>query len=213
MNSLTTTCADVENAQGTQNPPLLKRRGFVGLAAGATAAVLLGVDKAHAGLFYSTKPVKGIPDAWVREKGTDVLRYANYIKSLRLKNITPYMVLAPHFKKRGRIKNSLPPRSMWKRLGATLRVIDRISSELRSPVKELLSIYRSPRYNRSCGGKRKSLHMANRAVDVKFKNVGSYTVARKAKQIRARGHFKGGVGYYRSFVHVDTRGYNVDWRG
>lgn len=190
---------------------LMKRRRFVGLVTLSAAAVMTGVENAHAGLFYSTKPVSGIPDEWVKKKGSDVLRYANYIKSLKLKNISPYTVLKPHFKTRGRIINTLPPRYMWKRLGDTLKVVDRLSSELNAPVKELLSIYRSPVYNRSCGGRSKSQHMENRAIDVKFSGASSYTAARKAKQIRDRGHFKGGVGTYSSFVHIDTRGSNATW--
>jgi len=192
-------------------PTLIKRRGFVGLCALSAAAIISGTEKAHAGLFYSTKPVKGIPDDWVKKKGMDVLRYANYIKSLKLKNITPAMVLQPHFKKRGTTSNTLPPKYMWKRLGYTLKVIDLWSSELGSPVKELLSIYRSPVYNRLCGGKSRSLHMQNQACDVKFSNVSAYTAARRLKAIRDRGVFKGGIGTYNSFVHIDTRGSNATW--
>ena len=129
--------SEVTDLQDSQIRPLYKRRGFVGLVAGSAAAVMAGMGNAHAGLFYSTKPVDGIPDEWVKEKGVDVLRYANYIKGLKLKNITPEMVLRPHFKKRGYIKNALPPRYMWKRLGYTLKVIDYWAGELGSPIKEL----------------------------------------------------------------------------
>ena len=58
--------------------------------------------------YYSTKPVKGIPQAWVDKQGLDVLRYANFIQDLGLKNITPYHILYPHFKTRGRTNNSIP---------------------------------------------------------------------------------------------------------
>lgn len=201
----------VVDLQDSQIRPLFKRRGFVGLVVGSAAAVVAGVGNAHAGIFYSTKPVEGIPDAWVKEKGMDVLRYANYIKGLKLKNITPEMVLRPHFKKRGRLSNSLPPRYMWKRLTDTLRLIDYWAGELNSPIKELLSIYRSPAYNRAVGGKSRSQHLENRAIDVKFTRVSSYTAARKLKEIRDKGIFKGGIGTYSSFVHIDTRGQNINW--
>ena len=194
-----------------QNSSLFSRRRFVGIVTFSAAALLSGIDKANAGLFYSTKPVEGIPDEWVKEKGTDVLRYANFIKKLGLKNISPYMVLKPHFKKRGSISNSLPPKHMWKRLADTLRVIDRLAYEVNSPVKEILSVYRSPHYNRSCGGRSKSQHMENRAIDVKFARVSSYTAARKVKQMRDKGYFKGGVGTYSTFIHIDTRGSNATW--
>lgn len=190
------------------------RRRFMGVAGAAAAGMLLPLDEAEAGLFgfgYSTSPVQGIPASWVKAKGTDVNRYANYIKSLHLRNITPRMVLAPHFKTRGRVANSLPPKSSWKKMGPTLKVIDRLSREMGAPVKSVLSAYRSPRYNRAVRGKSRSYHMANLAIDIQFHGVSPWRVASVARFLRKKGKFEGGVGRYSSFVHVDTRGYNVDW--
>ncbi len=195
------------------NLGVVGRRRFLGWMAAAGCGLLFSVREAKAGLFYSTKPVKGIPQSWVDQKGLDVLRYANYIKGLRLKNITPYQVLHPHFKTRGRSKNSIPPRYMWRNIAATLRVIDLMASSMRARVKDLLSIYRSPTYNRAVRGRSKSQHLENRAVDVKFHGVSASTVSRVARKLRAAGHFKGGVGRYSSFTHVDTRGHNADWGG
>ncbi|BDS08922.1 hypothetical protein NT6N_39620 [Oceaniferula spumae] len=188
------------------------RRRFLGLAAAATAGVMLTSDEADAGLFgYSKKPVAGIPDSWVRLKGTDVYRYANFVKGLRLRNITPRMVLAPHFKTRGNTVNSLPPQSMWKQMAPTLKIIDQMAGEMGAPVREIISAYRSPRYNYAVRGKSRSLHMANQAVDVVFHGVSPYHVASVARHLRDKRKFEGGVGLYSSFVHVDTRGYNADW--
>ncbi|MEO1856621.1 MAG: D-Ala-D-Ala carboxypeptidase family metallohydrolase [Rubritalea sp.] len=190
---------------------LTGRRRFLAVLGAFAGSCLMSLQNAKAGLFYSTKPVAGIPQDWVNQKGNDVLRYANYIKGLRLKNVTPYMVLKPHFKARGRTKNSLPPRYMWSRIAPTLRVIDAMASSMRSPVSELLSIYRSPAYNRAVRGRSRSQHLENRAVDVRFKGVSAYTVSKVARNIRSRGRFAGGVGRYSSFTHVDTRGHNADW--
>ena len=88
------------------------RRRFLGVAAAASAGLFIASEEADAGLFgYSSKPVAGIPASWVRLKGKDVYRYANFVKGLGLRNITPRMVLAPHFKTRGWTTNDLPPRS------------------------------------------------------------------------------------------------------
>ncbi|MFT5881972.1 MAG: hypothetical protein ACI9FG_000469 [Crocinitomicaceae bacterium] len=187
------------------------RRRFIGVLGAFAGACMMSIQNAKAGFFYSTKPVAGIPKAWVDQKGTDVLRYANYIKGLRLKNVTPYMVLSPHFRTRGRAKNSLPPRYMWNRIAPTLRVIDAMSSGMRAPVSELLSVYRSPTYNRAVRGRSRSQHLENRAVDVRFKGVSAYTASKVARSIRSKGKFSGGVGRYSSFTHVDTRGHNADW--
>lgn len=189
------------------------RRGFLGLAGAAAAGLMLGADDADAGWFgYSSKPVAGIPSSWVRLKGTNVYRYANYIKGLRLRNITPRMVLAPHFKTRGNVVNSLPPRSQWKKMGPTLKVIDRMASEMGLPVRYILSAYRSPRYNAAVHGRSRSLHMANQAVDVVFHGTTSRHAAHVARYLRDKKRkFKGGIGTYSSFVHIDTRGYKADW--
>ena len=188
------------------------RRRFLGVAAAASAGLFIASEEADAGLFgYSSKPVAGIPASWVRLKGKDVYRYANFVKGLGLRNITPRMVLAPHFKTRGWTTNDLPPRSLWKKMKPTLKVIDKMAGEMGVPVKAIISAYRSPRYNRAVRGKSKSLHMQNQAVDVMFQGVSPYHVARVARHLRDKRKFKGGVGRYSSFVHVDTRGYNADW--
>lgn len=184
----------------------------MGLAGSAAAGLILGADDAEAGWFgFSSKPVAGIPESWVRLKGNNVNRYANYIKGLGLRNITPRMVIAPHFKTRGRVGNSLPPRSMWKKMGPTLKVIDRMAGEMGLPVKSILSAYRSPRYNSAVRGNSNSLHKANQAIDVVFHGATPYYVASIARYLRKKRKFSGGVGRYGSFVHVDTRGYNADW--
>lgn len=200
-----------ENDADDLTTPLWGRRRFLGTLSTLIGSFFLSVQNSQALFFSSTKPVAGIPQSWVDQKGKDVLRYANYIKGLKLKNVSPYMVLHPHFKTRGRTQNSLPPRYMWKRIAATLKVVDQLSSSMRKPVSELLSIYRSPAYNRAVRGRSRSQHLENRAVDVRFKGASAYTVSRYARKIRSQGAFRGGVGRYSSFTHVDTRGHNADW--
>ena len=190
----------------------VSRRKFLGTSVTAMAGVVLGVNHVEAGLFgYSSKPVAGIPSSWVRLKGTDVYRYANFVRGLGLRNITPRMVLAPHFKKRGYTTNSLPPKSQWKNMAATLKVLDRMSSEMSRPLNCILSAYRSPNYNRAVGGKSRSLHMQNQALDIQFHGASPRHVASVARYLRKKGKFAGGIGQYNSFVHIDTRGYNADW--
>ena len=206
--------ADGCPASGTQESPLLPRRNFLGLSGAAAAGLVLGADKASAGWFgyYSSKPVAGIPESWVRLKGDDVNRYANYVKGLRLRNVTPRMILAPHFKTRGNVVNSLPPKNLWKKMGPTLKVIDLMSREFSLPVKEVYSAYRSPRYNAAVCGHPRSFHQFNQAVDIVFHGAGSRHVASVARFLRDRKHtFEGGVGTYGGFVHIDTRGFNSDW--
>jgi len=152
-----------------------------------------------------------LPEEWVRLQGRNLNEYAKYLKSLKMKNISAHQFLAAHAKQRGSVWNSLPPRQWWGRMGYTLRVVDRISSEMHVPVKEIISGYRCPQYNARCAGARKqSWHQANIAIDVKF-DTSARNVTHAARALRDRGLFKGGVGSYYSFTHIDTRGQNVNW--
>lgn len=155
--------------------------------------------------------VGGFPEEWVRLQGRNLKDYTNYLNSLKLRNISAQDVISAHAKEHGSVWNMLPPREWWKRMGYTLRVIDRVSSEMRTPVKEIVSAYRTPAYNARCGGaKRQSWHQANVAVDVQF-DTSARNVTSAARSLRDRGLFKGGVGSYSSFTHIDTRGENVNW--
>lgn len=96
-------------------------------------------------------------------------------------------------------------------MGYTLRVVDRVSTAMNVPIHEIVSAYRSPSYNSRCqGAKTGSYHQVNVAVDVKF-DTSARNVTRATRTLRDHGLFKGGVGSYSSFTHIDTRGTNVNW--
>ena len=169
-----------------------------------------GDSRLRRGSSPSTK-IGGFPDEWVRLQGRNLNDYAAYLGTLKMRNISAQDVISAHAKKRGSVWNSLPPRQWWTRMGYTLRVIDRISLEMGVPVKEIVSAYRSPQYNARCSGaKSQSWHQANIAVDVQF-HTSARNVTATARSLRDRGLFKGGVGSYSSFTHIDTRGTNVNW--
>jgi len=152
-----------------------------------------------------------LPAEWVVRQGSELKVYAAYLASIRLQRLTPHQVIAAHAKRHGAVWNNLPPRSLWRQMVPTLRVIDRLAIELGQPVGEIVSAYRCPAYNATCAGARSgSWHQANVAVDVKFAASPS-SVAGTVRSLRSRGLFRGGVGRYSGFTHVDTRGANVDW--
>ncbi len=157
------------------------------------------------------KNIGGFPNEWVHSQGRNLNDYANYLNSLKMRNISAQDVISAHAKKHGGVWNQLPPKQWWTRMGYTLRVIDRISSEMNVPVKEIVSAYRCPIYNARCpGAKSGSYHQANVAVDVTFA-TSARNVTYAARTLRDRGLFKGGVGSYSNFTHIDTRGTNVNW--
>lgn len=108
--------------------------------------------------------------------------------------------------------NTDPPRALWGNILQVARILDRFRDEIEHTVV-LTSVYRSPAYNATLPGAAKSSqHMQFKAVD--FKVVGAGTPRDWAKIIRSyrsQKMFEGGVGVYETFVHVDTRGFNVDW--
>lgn len=188
------------------------RRSFIKTSGLATSAVIASSAKLDASWFgYSTKEVKGLPQSWLDLVGVSVYQYGNYILKLKLKNITPRMVIAPHFKSRRGVINSLPPKNMWKKIGPTLKAVDHLCDRVGLPIKEIVSAYRSPEYNKAVRGKSRSYHMSNQALDVTFCKTSPWRAANAARQLRADKVFKGGIGRYSGFIHIDTRGFNVDW--
>lgn len=152
-----------------------------------------------------------LPTDWARGQGALLTEYTRYLWSLKLKSITPAHVIEAHAKRKGAVWNSLPPKTWWSRMGYTLKVVDRIALEMNVKEVEIVSAYRSPTYNAHCeGAKSGSWHQANVAVDVKFP-VRASLVTASSRNLRDRGLFKGGVGGYSDFTHIDTRGENMNW--
>lgn len=152
-----------------------------------------------------------LPPDWARAQGSLLREYTGYLWKLKLKSISPAQVITAHAKNKGSVWNTLPPKAWWTRMGYTLRVADRIAAEMNVNCVEVVSAYRCPAYNAHCeGAKIGSWHQANVALDVKFP-VRASQVTATARNLRDRGLFKGGVGGYWNFTHIDTRGENINW--
>jgi Peptidase M15 len=152
-----------------------------------------------------------LPEEWVHREAALLPEYSRYLSRLNLKSICPKQVIEAHAKSKGPIWNCLPPKHWWTRMGYTLRVADRIALEMNVNQVEVISAYRSPAYNANCeGAKARSWHQANVALDLKFP-VRASLVTSTARSLRTRGLFKGGVGGYWDFTHIDSRGENMDW--
>lgn len=158
---------------------------------------------------YSAFP--DLPEEWARIHGPQAADYLRYLNSLNLVRISPKQVIECHAKSKCGIWNSLPPKVWWRRMGYVLRVVDRIGKEMNVNQIEIISAYRAPGYNANCRGARAgSWHQANVAVDVKFP-VRASKVTATARELRDLGLFRGGVGGYWNFTHIDARGQNINW--
>jgi|GEM_PF-891690 len=109
--------------------------------------------------------------------------------------------------------NTDPPERLWANILPLVPVLDRLRTDIGVPVV-LTSVYRSPAYNAKIGGASRSQHMAFTAADLKVVGAGAGSTgdwANRIRQYRQSGMFEGGVGLYRTFVHVDVRGTRADW--
>jgi hypothetical protein len=210
------TIVPTETEQNLSSP--LARRHFLGLLGAAGASLLLPATSAQA--FFAPLQQRsaadvcrslGIPTTWVEQMGAALTDYASYLSKSPLGHISVKQIIEPHLKRHGRVGNSIPPKALWKNIRSTLTVADRLADRLSEPLEEVISAYRSPAYNATCpGGKSNSMHLRNNALDLRFP-IAPRKVAAVAKELRANGLFKGGIGLYSGFTHIDTRGYNADW--
>ena len=106
--------------------------------------------------------------------------------------------------------NTEPPRNLWKNIVPTVQVLEELRDRLDAPIR-IISAYRSPEYNRAIAGARQSLHMEFRAVDFVCSWGRPDKWVQELLQMRHDKVFKGGIGRYASFVHIDTRSWNADW--
>lgn len=106
--------------------------------------------------------------------------------------------------------NGDPPQELWEKILPTIKVLDRLRAELRAPIR-IISAYRTPAYNRAIGGALHSYHTRFQAIDFTASRGSPSVWAQELKEMRHDDEFDGGIGLYRTFVHVDTRGWNADW--
>lgn len=139
--------------------------------------------------------------------------YARFIDSLGLRHLTAHEIISPHRGVYGGVANELPPKNLWHKLVPTLKVADEIRERLGVPLVRITSAYRRPEYNRRIpGAASRSYHVRNQALDLVF-GCSSRDAAAMTRKLRNQRFYRGGLGVYPSFIHIDTRGYNASWNG
>ena len=129
---------------------------------------------------------------------------------LRLRHFAPEEILRQADRTRGRVRNSIPPEELWENIVTTLWIADIGRRALGKPVT-ITSAYRSEEYNQAVGGASRSQHKLNGALDLVPHGATPADLFKVFEGLREAGAFKGGLGLYSSFVHVDTRGENATW--
>lgn len=137
-------------------------------------------------------------------------QYIKWHDSLGLKYISAREMLWTFKRQRDHVTNQIPPAHLWPRLAQPLFILDALRGYYGKPIR-ITSTYRSLQYNRQVGSSDGSQHPKCRAIDFQIIGVSPSSVARKLKSWRKAGLFKGGIGRYNEFVHIDTRGTNATW--
>lgn len=171
--------------------------------------------------YLEQEPFEGIEGELAMESLASDLE--NFIDGLGLRHFKG-RELTPYWSRTcGNVRNSEPSRTLWNNLARTLTVLDQLRSDLGVPIV-ITSSYRDPDYNICVGGVGDSQHSSGRAVDFVARGGNAAQWAAKLRSYRGRTFnipgignyvFRGGIGTYssRNFVHLDTRGTDVDWNG
>lgn len=137
--------------------------------------------------------------------------YGAYLESLELRYISNTEVFSAHRRRRNGVHNTLPPEEMWDRIAPALKLADELRNRLGVKLSYIASAYRCADYNEQCPGTAKfSQHMENRALDLVF-DCPPRDAFTEARKMRDEGKFRGGLGLYPSFIHLDTRGKDATW--
>lgn len=114
-----------------------------------------------------------------------------------------------HFKMREfRCKDGTDvPRDYWSNLQRAMDRLEVLRSELGNRPITIVSGYRTPAYNKRCGGAKNSQHMYATAADIRVSGLTPSQVYKVANEVYA----DGGLGKYDTFTHVDVRGKRARW--
>lgn len=89
-------------------------------------------------------------------------------------------------------------------------VLQNIRNQFGKPII-INSGYRTPEYNKKVGGATRSQHCYGTAVDIVVDGVSPASVAAAAEKALKEMDYPGGIGLYKSFVHVDVRSKRYRW--
>ncbi|WP_160116759.1 D-Ala-D-Ala carboxypeptidase family metallohydrolase [Pseudovibrio ascidiaceicola] len=141
--------------------------------------------------------------------------FAAFCEGLNLRHFSPRELLSKgqahetpgH---RGYGLNTDPPPERWPNVIPAITMADRMREHFGRPVV-ILSAYRSAAYNAAIGGASRSQHLKFTALDLSCPGITPQACFDWLCIQRERDVFRGGLGLYRSFIHVDGRGTNATW--
>lgn len=139
-------------------------------------------------------------------------KFTDWFNSQGFKYLTAGSFVDYFSRVRNGVKNSEPPSHLWPNIVPTIRLVEKLKETLGGNIT-VNSSYRSPAYNAAIGGASGGYHLTFQALDIHVDGVSPATVFATLKSWRNQGIFRGGLGTYSTFTHVDTRGSNATWNG
>lgn len=86
-----------------------------------------------------------------------------------------------------------------------VELLQKLRNHFKKPIT-ITSGYRTTMHNKKVGGSNNSYHLKGQASDIKISGVHPILVAMYCEKLNA-----GGIGVYKTFVHVDTRKKQTRW--
>lgn len=101
---------------------------------------------------------------------------------------------------------------LWANMEQTIVVLEKFRVHLGVPMR-INSAFRNQPYNKCVGGRSGSLHKNFNAIDFTTSAMDPRELALNLRKFRDDDEFVGGIGVYNTFVHIDTRGENKNFKG
>lgn len=89
-----------------------------------------------------------------------------------------------------------------------LSALENLRSRVARPI-HTTSVQRCHSHNKAVGGTPHSQHLIGRAADIVVRDMTPDELAEQARQVPE--FQNGGIGIYKSFLHVDVRGHTARW--
>lgn len=106
--------------------------------------------------------------------------------------------------------NGPPPKSLWPNIVGVAKALDTLRSRTDADVS-IISAFRTPQYNACISSSSRSVQMRFLGIDLSSSNWTAQELAKFFRKIREEGVFEGGIGEYRTYVHIDARGTRANW--
>lgn len=104
------------------------------------------------------------------------------------------------------------PAEVVQNLSVLAKQLQALRDEVKKPIT-ITSGYRSKEHNLKVGGALDSYHVRGMAADIQIEGMKPKEVAEVIEKLIKEGKMlEGGIGIYKSWVHVDFRGKRIRWK-